>query len=137
MTDFFKHFECTEFKAGCKDGFDRIMAKISEQFSDLEKYKIMRDAKIHETLKLAIAAHKTCKLMISDFLRCMAVFKDLDELNNAIMALNKTFKVTKVKNKMNEALSQVSVNFIINIPFVYDDLKPSRKEGTVNFVAEA
>lgn len=67
------------------------MAKIAEQFSDLEKYKKMRDAKIHDTLGHAIAAHKTCKLMIGDFLRCMAVFNDVDELNNAIMALNKTF----------------------------------------------
>eukprot|EP00347_Sterkiella_histriomuscorum_P023010 403336302 len=124
-------------KAGCKDGYDRIMGKVAEQFSDLEKYKNMRDEQIHRTLMHAIDANQTCKLMISDFLRCMAVFNDVDELNNAIMALNKTFKVTKVKNKMNEPLSQVSVNFLINIPFIYDDMHTRIKEGTVSFVAEA
>lgn len=42
---------------------------------------------------------------VYDLLRCIAYFNKLDELNKALKKLTETFKITRIKNKLQTTLS--------------------------------
>eukprot|EP00347_Sterkiella_histriomuscorum_P002018 403369788 len=157
MIQFFNRFQCTDILAGAKlitsDKSDdptayrereRVYFKICESF---EVGKKALEQHIHGQ-NYAYSPYRALMtkdftkanmppILLTDLVRCQAVFTDFQEMSRAIQEFSEKYEVTRIKNKIHTSLCQVVLNFIYDTGTIKVNDFFRIKNVSMRFVGEA